>query len=197
MAVRLARFAQRRRLSRPARFLLAAALPCVVTFVLAGLWHGAGWTFVLFGLTWGVALSVNYAWRESDMPALPPAAGWALTMLVALASMVLFRADGVAAAWTMFAAMGGFTSATSSLVPAASLVPALAALIVALVLAPNSQQLVRDYPVTSDAVEPPSTGGWRAFAWHNNAVGVACTATAFLVAVLSINGSSHFLYYKF
>ena len=61
------------RYGRTPRFLLATALPVVATFVLAGLWHGAGWTFVVFGLIHGLALAVNHGWREARLPALPPA----------------------------------------------------------------------------------------------------------------------------
>ena len=38
-------------------FLLAAALPPLITFLLAGLWHGAGWGFMLFGFLHGAGLS--------------------------------------------------------------------------------------------------------------------------------------------
>ena len=37
----------------------------IVTMLLGGLWHGAGWTFVLWGALHGVYLVVNHLWREA------------------------------------------------------------------------------------------------------------------------------------
>ena len=33
----------------------------VITMVLCGLWHGAGWVFVLWGLCYGTLLAINWA----------------------------------------------------------------------------------------------------------------------------------------
>ena len=32
----------------------------MITMVLGGLWHGAGWTFIFWGLLYGVALIVEH-----------------------------------------------------------------------------------------------------------------------------------------
>ena len=197
MAIRLARLCHRRGLGAIARFLISVALPAIVTFVLAGLWHGAGWTFVLFGLLWGVALSVNYAWREARLPAPPLVVSWMLTMGVALFSMALFRADNLAAAGTVVGAMLGITTTGSGLVSVSVLLPLLSVLIVALLLAPNTQQLLRNYALSVDTIAEPESG-WRGqVAWRHGVTGVICTAAVFIVAVLSISSTSHFLYYKF
>jgi len=39
-------------------------LPTLITFVLAGLWHGANWTYLMFGTTHGVYLVINHLWRQ-------------------------------------------------------------------------------------------------------------------------------------
>ena len=44
--------------------LLGTGFPIFITFVILGLWHGAGWTFVLFGAAHEICLTVNEAWRE-------------------------------------------------------------------------------------------------------------------------------------
>ena len=111
IAMPLTRRALQRAHGRTARFLLATALPVVATFVLAGLWHGAGWTFVVFGLIHGLALAVNHGWREARLPALPPAAGWLLTMAVVIAGLVFFRAADVPTALGLLASMAGLGTA--------------------------------------------------------------------------------------
>jgi D-alanyl-lipoteichoic acid acyltransferase DltB (MBOAT superfamily) len=81
----------------------AAAL---VTMLLCGLWHGAGWTFVAWGGLHGLAVCVNRWWLGRGWR-LPPGAGWALTMVFVVAGWVLFRAADFDGAMRMLAAMGG------------------------------------------------------------------------------------------
>ncbi|CAG0962834.1 partial Peptidoglycan O-acetyltransferase, partial [Anaerolineae bacterium] len=83
------------------------AAATVVTMLLGGLWHGAGWTFVAWGGLHGVALAVNQRWSETGRRC-PALAGWLLTMLVVVVGFVLFRATGFGAAATMLGGMAGF-----------------------------------------------------------------------------------------
>ncbi len=62
-----------------------------LTFLLAGLWHGAGWTFVLWGVLHGIALVVHRVWSKLGMR-MPGMLGWSLTFLFVNASWVVFRA---------------------------------------------------------------------------------------------------------
>ena len=36
----------------------------MVTFIISGIWHGAGWNFIFWGLTHGIFLSFNYFWKQ-------------------------------------------------------------------------------------------------------------------------------------
>ncbi|HYD67851.1 MBOAT family protein [Azospirillum sp.] len=74
---------------------------------LCGLWHGAAWTFVVWGLMHGAGLIVCQAWQGLKRP-LPWPAAWLLTMLFVVAGWVLFRAPDFAVAGSMLAAMAGF-----------------------------------------------------------------------------------------
>ncbi len=82
------------------------AVNVVVTMLLGGLWHGAGWTFVAWGGAHGAALAVNGAWNRAGWR-MPRAAGWAITLLFVLAGWVLFRAPDFATAGRMLWAMLG------------------------------------------------------------------------------------------
>jgi alginate O-acetyltransferase complex protein AlgI len=75
----------------------------IITMTLGGLWHGASWNFVFWGLLHGLALA---AWRVSGAPAvaqsrLGAAFGWFVTMLVVFAGWFLFRATD----WQVLSAM--------------------------------------------------------------------------------------------
>lgn len=73
----------------------------VLTMSLCGLWHGASWTFVLWGTLHGVALVVCSLWRRYG-PRLPALAGWALTVMFVLLTGVIFRAGTLDAALNIF-----------------------------------------------------------------------------------------------
>ena len=84
------------------RFTLATML----TMGLCGLWHGAGWPFVIWGLLHGAGLVVCRAWQERGPP-LPAALGWVLTLLFAVAAFVPFRAPDLASTLAMLTGMSG------------------------------------------------------------------------------------------
>jgi hypothetical protein len=62
-----------------------------LTMALCGLWHGASWTFVLWGTLHGIGLVVVSLWRRYGWR-MPSLAAWALTFSFALLSAVIFRA---------------------------------------------------------------------------------------------------------
>ncbi|MGB9366654.1 MAG: MBOAT family O-acyltransferase [Xanthobacteraceae bacterium] len=86
-----------------------------LTMVLGGLWHGANWTFVLWGAFHGILLAINHAWRRWRGRRAPTQAarfaGWAATFTGFVIGMVLFRAADLSAALTLFQAMAGFGGA--------------------------------------------------------------------------------------
>lgn len=88
-------------------FVRAAAVPLFVTFVVSGLWHGAGWTFVVWGMFHFVGMAVARGWQEAKLPPLPYVVGWSLTMLLVLLSLVFFRASSIPAALTLLDSMFG------------------------------------------------------------------------------------------
>jgi len=57
---------------------------------IAGVWHGAGWTFILWGALHGGALVLNHYWKKRKTP-MPKALGWLLTFGFVNVSFVLFR----------------------------------------------------------------------------------------------------------
>lgn len=88
----------------------------MMTMVLGGLWHGAGWTFVLWGTLHGLYLVINHGWhaiKKRIGMETTPSAWWSIagsrgiTFLAVLCGWVLFRATSLAAAGTMFQSMLG------------------------------------------------------------------------------------------
>ena len=63
----------------------------MITFLLGGLWHGAGWTFVFWGFLHGIALVVHRAWQKLKIK-LPKILAWFITFNFINISWVFFRA---------------------------------------------------------------------------------------------------------
>ncbi|HEY1326795.1 MAG TPA: MBOAT family protein [Casimicrobiaceae bacterium] len=96
----------------------------LVTFALGGLWHGAAWTFVAWGVLHGVGLVTLRLWRRLGLE-LPNLLAWAITMLFVMCTWVFFRAASLGDAVAMLRAMVGLSG-----VPAAGTgwIPAVGAL---------------------------------------------------------------------
>lgn len=195
IAVGLMRRSVRRKYDAALRFSLVVLLPGIVTFTLAGLWHGAGWTFVMFGLVHGVALAVNHAWRELRLPAPPRILAWAVTMLVVVVALIFFRSARLDSAWTILGAMVGTSAAGSGATPllqVTAVLPWIAILGAIALFAPNTQEILGPVRVTSDEVVAAPPARWRpSFLWA-----IGC-AVVFVIALMSITGGSDFIYYKF
>src|SRR5437763_5998372 len=91
----------------------------MVTMLLGGLWHGAGWNFFIWGGLHGLYLCANHLWRgwrgEPKNPALPAKAlGWVVTFFAVVIAWVFFRAKTAAGAWQMLGSLFGFEAGSSA-----------------------------------------------------------------------------------
>lgn len=99
------------------RFILIVLLPIFFTFFWVGLWHGAGWTFVAFGVVHGSYLVIYHLWvkykhhnpsiKVIKAPAVAYAFGQVITFIVVSASYVIFRAESMSGASAMLQAILG------------------------------------------------------------------------------------------
>jgi D-alanyl-lipoteichoic acid acyltransferase DltB (MBOAT superfamily) len=69
--------------------------------LISGLWHGANWTFVVWGLLHGLGVVVMNGAQRAGMPVWPRWAAQALTFLFVSLAWVFFRADSVPQALQM------------------------------------------------------------------------------------------------
>ncbi len=89
----------------------------LLTMTLGGLWHGAGWTFVLWGFYHGLLLAAAHAWggrRRSAggaQSALRRTAAILGTFILVLLGWVLFRSADIGTAGRIYAAMAGLPAA--------------------------------------------------------------------------------------
>jgi alginate O-acetyltransferase complex protein AlgI len=81
--------------------------PLLVTMFLSGLWHGAGYGFVIWGLIHGFYLTINHAWRlirpqlwsdRQSYERLMYPIGWLLTFIAVAVAMIFFRSPTISSA---------------------------------------------------------------------------------------------------
>lgn len=97
-------------------------LNLLATMLLGGLWHGAGWTYIIWGGLHGLYLMIFHAWRRgleasglssssrSLSTALAPIA-WLLTFTAVVVAWVFFRAANLDSALSMLRGMAGMNGA--------------------------------------------------------------------------------------
>jgi len=196
-------------------FLVGTAVPTLVTFVAVGVWHGAGWNFVIFGVMHGLYISVNEAWRErrrlraralrraGKTPAEPGsfeiAAYHAITLMAVAFANVMFRALSAKDAFQVWAGMSGLGAGQLHQAPPD--LGVLAAITLGLVMIftmPNTQQIMgrfdpaQNWREWRDAARPPIRWTWRP-----SFPGVAFAAAVLFLGVMFIErGQAVFLYFK-
>ncbi|SLN71462.1 Peptidoglycan O-acetyltransferase [Falsiruegeria litorea R37] len=160
-----------------------------IVMLLGGLWHGAGWQFVVWGGLHGAYLTAAHFWRANSMPKLSPKIGFALTFAAVVIAWVFFCAETVHQAFAVLHAMFGATTVNyTSVVVFPELNPLLVTLLLAMLLAffaPNSIEI-------SKRLETPSIRTSRSL-WY--AVG-GCIAALSLTHLYS-SGSHAFIYFQF
>jgi alginate O-acetyltransferase complex protein AlgI len=194
------RSGMRWRSGRIGRFLLAAALPSIITFLFAGVWHGAGWTFIIYGLMHGFAIASFLAWREFSKIKLPAPVAWLITMITVVCGLVMFRAADVPTALAMFGDMtslGRVNPGTALSIDSAQALSMIVIMGAVALLLPNTQQFLHhEWPVVDSMPEDtPLLAGL--VAWKPKLGSALLTAMVLTAGIASIGSSSGFLYYKF
>lgn len=87
-----------------------------LTMLIGGLWHGAGWTFVIWGGTHGVLLSINHYYKKINNKlgfVIPDNVAWLMTFLSVIFCWVFFRAHDISQAYSIIWSMLNFSDIAS------------------------------------------------------------------------------------
>jgi D-alanyl-lipoteichoic acid acyltransferase DltB (MBOAT superfamily) len=188
----------------------------MLTMLLGGLWHGAGWTFVVWGGLHGVYLVLHHGWRALAGESTPRLWSRALTLLAVIAAWVVFRAPDLATAGNILHAMigGNGVSLPRGLAVYAPYlqaldwrpnftgirwidfggwaIPTLLAAMALALFAPNTQEIFCRYEPCIERIFHRK--GWT---WSPNKAWSVATALLFLGCLFSMNRVSEFLYFQF
>ncbi len=183
------------------RFLMVAAWPSILTFLVAGVWHGSGWTYIVYGTMHGVAIALFLGWREFSPVKLPSPAAWFLTMVTVVCGLVMFRAPDLGTAFSLLGQMWGIAgNATSAALLTIDSAQALSMIVIMgaiTLLLPNTQQILHhEWPVVDSKPEEVASAAGLV-AWRPSFGSAFVSACIFAIGITSIGSSSGFLYYKF
>lgn len=90
------------------RGLFRQLINILIVWSLTGIWHGAGWNFLLWGLWFALFLILEKLFLGRLLEKLPGAAGWLYSMLVVLAGWVFFSLESMEAVKSYLLAMTGW-----------------------------------------------------------------------------------------
>lgn len=188
-------------------------LNLLITMLLGGLWHGAGWTFLIWGGLHGIYLGVNHLWRGTVGVGNPRGSmrvvSWAVTFAAVVFAWVFFRAATIGGAWRALKALAGLPPDQAAFVPSGivrvldlpilvgpemSLWLGAGATAVALVCAlasPNVPQLFR----YREYRRAPETGS--PVHWKPNVLWAMIVALTFAISLFGMWQRMEFLYFQF
>jgi alginate O-acetyltransferase complex protein AlgI len=152
----------------------------LITMLLGGLWHGASWTFVIWGGLHGAYLTINHLWRRAGLQ-LPAPIAWAITFGAVMIGWVFFRAPSLQRTEVILAGMAGLNGFDWPALPYSIggnrfrlLLPALGVVL----WCPNRQAIMK----------------WR---WKSDYVYAVAFAILAGVSILRLGNPSPFFYFLF
>lgn len=216
LSLALGRWTFERGLTDWGAFTVSVGFPTFLTFLIVGIWHGAGWTFVAFGVMHAVYVSVFEMSRERRArllrklrkagikPSKPGlsrrALAQALTLIAVLFANVMFRAKTVTAAVSVWAGMSALRGASGGLGVLTWDLTATILMCVAIVAVfPNTQQIMSRFDPACNWKE------WRGVAepmipwvWRPTTFGCLFAGVVLFFGLVFIErGEAIFLYFNF
>lgn len=182
----------------------------MITMIIGGIWHGAGWTFVIWGLLHGSYLVINHLWLQlkkhyfqffSTKKFIGNAFAQISTFLAVMIAWIFFRAEDFTTSNHIIIALFQNVSLSSTLFHFEQLQHLFVLLLITgliVFLGPNTQQLLYKYnpalEIYPNEIEPYPI---KKLYWAPNAFNAAVFAILTLLSLLSLGHISEFLYYKF
>ena len=194
-------------------------VPLITTMFISGLWHGAGYGFIIWGLIHGVYLIINHGWRvyaahrwrnRAAYTRFMAPVGFVLTFLAVTVAMIFFRASTVHSAMDLVKGLiglngvrlpGGAAAVASTYgtdVKQAAMWVAML-LFIALVF-PNTLQILAPYEPAlgvKPASAAPIIGRLQIPAWGPSLPWAVAVSVLTAIAIFSTGGPSEFLYWQF
>ncbi|CAM3026705.1 MBOAT family O-acyltransferase [Legionella worsleiensis] len=184
----------------------------LITMIIGGIWHGAAWTFIIWGMLHGMFLMINHLWLSVKKSVsgsflthnllISKLLARTLTFLAVTFAWIFFRAESFTTSHHILKAMMSLHFSLASTLYNASTLHHLIILLgttgFIVFFAPNSQQLLYQYKPALETypgeIEPYR---FKPVQWKPNAFTAALCALMTVLSLLAFGHISEFLYYKF
>jgi alginate O-acetyltransferase complex protein AlgI len=196
----------------PGAFIELLMFPTLLTMLVSGIWHGAGYTFMVWGLLHGLFLTVNHVWRllgpklwanKLRYEQFMQPAGFVITFACVAASMVIFRSADLKTAIHVLQGLFGLHGIGLAALKASGIgikktalwivAPALIAFV-----CPNTLQILSRYePALGWKPSPPAATLETRVLWRPSLVWAVAISMIAAIGILNLGGQSEFLYWQF
>lgn len=169
----------------------------LITMLVGGLWHGAGWTFIIWGGLHGVFLVANHIWRSLEWR-MPDVVAWPLTFLAVVFAWVFFRADSIADAMILIKTMLGMHNEWNTFLPIMklSVVDNLKMLQMESQYLPSSKMLCGILVLLGWVAKSENTLNYLV-AFKPGIRWAVIVCTLLILSIVNFNKSTEFLYFQF
>ena len=148
----------------------------MISMIFTGLWHGLGWTFVIWGVLHGIMLAVNHQWRRA-VHKMPGLLAWGVTFMCIVVCWVVFRAESITQAGNILASMLSLKGITFEIMNIGRKKLLASALLVVL-LFPNTKQIISQH-------------------FRPGVIWLIAVIVMYVISFMRFSGISDFLYFQF
>lgn len=180
-----------------------------LTMLLGGLWHGANWTFVIWGGLHGLYLCINHGWRaltnrreapDARPSTISPIMPWisrGVTFMAVVVAWVFFRASNTSVALGLLGSMCGLSHSGR---PPSEVISSAGALWICFCcavvwLAPNAREFTTRFE--SGVVKERTESKIIQPRWTPHPAWAVVFAGVGLITILALSRASEFIYYQF
>ncbi|WP_277372767.1 MBOAT family protein [Pseudomonas sp. AA-38] len=177
-----------------------------LTMLLGGFWHGANWTFLIWGAWHGTWLAIERALGVKAAPTVFNPLKWAFTLLLVMLGWVIFRAENLEVAGRMYAALfafGDWHLSELTLAQISSLQMATLALAWVVIAVNGALQFLKQHQTQTGNGAPvqwlPSGAGVMSRVHHRTLLLQGALLLLFCASLLKLSAQSYspFLYFQF
>ncbi len=203
----------RKAMATPSGFAMMIGFPTLVSLFLAGVWHGAGEQFLVFGLLHALYLTINHAYRvfrggkpraqrSPIVASLTHAGSVLLTFGAVVVAQVFFRASGVKTACLVLAGMLGLHRGLS-FTPGTAFAPSLGATVPLAVgffivwAMPNTQQILAKFQPALELAPSDREEGLFLWFWRPSPAWGLALGVLFFAVLIKMENPTTFLYFQF
>ncbi|MDB2532195.1 MBOAT family protein [Alphaproteobacteria bacterium] len=177
----------------------------MITMLLGGLWHGAGWGFVLWGALHGIFLSINHIWRklfgsksENLYSFIWATSSRFLTLICIVFTWVLFRTESVSLTLEVYGGMFGINGAgdfENFTIPIFFII----ILWIWVLVLPNSLELFGDYirAKKDGIVYSTNKKSVVQLSWKPSKNWALLLASVTFISIINLAEISEFIYFQF